>query len=94
MSPLLGWLAGNTFSSGVTGLAIALNISLAAPGQITGVWIYKADEVSRGFPTGHWTNAGCLLGLAVSSVLLSLWYRRQNALLVATDPEMRRRFLL
>ncbi|KAL2204758.1 MFS transporter [Sarocladium strictum] len=78
VSPLIGWLAGNTFSSGVTGLAIALNISLAAPGQITGVWIYKAEEAQIGFPTGHWTNAGCLLGLALSSLALQFYYRRQN----------------
>jgi len=50
--PLLGWLSSNVFSTGAVGLAIALNISVGAPGQILGVWIYKADEAKRGYPTG------------------------------------------
>ncbi|KUI70534.1 hypothetical protein VM1G_05735 [Cytospora mali] len=46
--PLLGWLSSNIFSTGSVGLAIALNIGLAgAPGQIAGVWIYKAGETER-----------------------------------------------
>ncbi|KAF7181511.1 hypothetical protein CNMCM7691_000729 [Aspergillus felis] len=59
--PLLGWLSSNLRSTAGTGLAIALNVSFGAPGQIVGVWIYKADEAKRGYPTGHWTNAGLLL---------------------------------
>ena len=50
--PLLGWLSSNLFSTGAVGLAIALNISVGAPGQITGVWIYKANEAAKGYPTG------------------------------------------
>ncbi|RFU79841.1 mfs transporter [Trichoderma arundinaceum] len=59
--PLLGWLSANLYSTAAIGLAIALNISMGAPGQIVGVWIYKADEAKIGYPTGHWTNAGLLL---------------------------------
>ncbi|RHZ60578.1 putative MFS transporter [Aspergillus thermomutatus] len=59
--PLLGWLSSNLRSTAGTGLAIALNVSFGAPGQIVGVWIYKANEAKRGYPTGHWTNAGLLL---------------------------------
>ncbi|KAF2993409.1 hypothetical protein E8E13_002198 [Curvularia kusanoi] len=51
--PLLGWLSSNLHSTAAVGLAIALNISWGAPGQIVGVWIYKADEAKTGYPTGH-----------------------------------------
>jgi len=52
--PLLGWLSSNMHSTAAAGLAIALNISFGAPGQIAGVWIYTAGEAKKGYPTGHW----------------------------------------
>lgn len=77
--PLLGWLSSNIFSTGSVGLAIALNIGLAgAPGQIAGVWIYKAGEAGAGYPTGHWTNCGLLFFVAVGCVLLRVYYGWQN----------------
>jgi hypothetical protein len=51
--PLLGFLSSNLFSTASIGLAIALNISVGAPGQIAGVWIYKADQAKQGYPLGH-----------------------------------------
>ncbi|KAJ6086748.1 hypothetical protein N7467_005662 [Penicillium canescens] len=82
--PLLGWLSSNIDSTGAAGLAIALNISFGAPGQIVGVWIYKANEKARGYPTGHWTNAALLLFVCVGCVLLHLYYvfanRKRRAL--------------
>lgn len=77
--PLLGWLSCNVFSTGAVGLAIALNISFGAPGQITGVWIYKADEAKKGYPTGHWVNAGLLFFVAAGSLCLLMYYRMLNA---------------
>jgi hypothetical protein len=65
-------------STAATGLAIALNISFGAPGQITGVWIYTANEAKRGYPTGHWVNAGMLFFVMVGSVALVLYYRMLN----------------
>ncbi|KAI5799925.1 putative MFS transporter [Geopyxis carbonaria] len=76
--PLLGWLTGNLHSTSAAGLAIALNVSFGAPGQIVGVWIYQADEKERGYPTGHWTNVGMLLLGAVAIVGLRAWYVRDN----------------
>ncbi|KAH7096212.1 major facilitator superfamily domain-containing protein [Auriculariales sp. MPI-PUGE-AT-0066] len=76
--PLLGWLTSNTRTTSGTGLAVAMNISTGAPGQILGVWIYKASEAQRGFPTGHWTNAGLLLMVACICLGLHLWYVRMN----------------
>ncbi|CAG8372358.1 unnamed protein product [Penicillium salamii] len=80
--PLLGWLSSNLRSTAGIGLAIAMNISFGAPGQIVGVWIYKSDQAKRGFPTGHWTNAALLL--LVSSVCIALrlyygWLNRRSA---------------
>lgn len=76
--PLLGFLSSNVFSTAAAGLAIALNISFGAPGQIAGVWIYKANEATRGYPTGHWTNAGLLFFVAVGCVCLRLYYGWRN----------------
>ncbi|KAJ2980719.1 hypothetical protein NQ176_g2468 [Zarea fungicola] len=76
--PLLGWLSSNLHSTAGIGLAIALNISMGAPGQIVGVWIYKATEAAKGYPTGHWTNAALLLFVAVNCVALHCYYVWQN----------------
>ncbi|CCC09584.1 unnamed protein product [Sordaria macrospora k-hell] len=77
--PLLGWLSANIFSTAATGLAIALNIGLGgAPGQIAGVWIYKADEAKKGYPTGHWVNAALLFGVAAGCIALRLYYGWRN----------------
>lgn len=76
--PLLGWLSSNIHSTAAAGLAIALNISFGAPGQITGVWIYTADQAAEGYPTGHWTNAGMLFFVAGGCVALMLYYQRLN----------------
>ncbi|KAJ5102606.1 hypothetical protein N7532_003135 [Penicillium argentinense] len=76
--PLLGWLSSNLHSTGAAGLAIALNISFGAPGQIVGVWIYKSNEKEKGYPTGHWTNAALLFFVAAGCVLLRLYYGRLN----------------
>ncbi|KAE8414320.1 major facilitator superfamily domain-containing protein [Aspergillus pseudocaelatus] len=76
--PLLGWLSSNLRSTAGTGLAIALNVSVGAPGQIVGVWIYKANEAKRGYPTGHWTNAALLLFVCVGCLLLRVYYGWRN----------------
>ncbi|KAG2421821.1 hypothetical protein HFD88_005797 [Aspergillus terreus] len=76
--PLLGWLSANLTSTAGTGLAIALNVSFGAPGQIVGVWIYKSEEKARGYPTGHWTNAALLLFVCVGCVVLRLYYGWRN----------------
>ncbi|KAG2025316.1 hypothetical protein GB937_003079 [Aspergillus fischeri] len=72
--PLLGWLSSNLRSTAGTGLAIALNVSFGAPGQIVGVWIYKANEAKKGYPTGHWTNAGLLLFVCAGCIMLRCYY--------------------
>ncbi|KAK5705617.1 hypothetical protein LTR17_021521 [Elasticomyces elasticus] len=85
--PLLGWLSSNLFSTAAVGLAIAMNISFGAPGQIVGVWIYKASEKTRGYPTGHWTNAALLLFVAAGCMCLLVYYRVLNGRIRATGGE-------
>ncbi|PGH06404.1 hypothetical protein GX51_02416 [Blastomyces parvus] len=72
--PLLGWLSSNVHTTTAAGLAIAMNVSFGAPGQIVGVWIYKANEAKRGYPTGHWTNAALLLFVCVGCLALRFYY--------------------
>lgn len=55
-----------------------MNVSFGAPGQIAGVWIYKANEKADGYPTGHWTNAGLLFFVAAGCMALVLYYRMLN----------------
>lgn len=83
--PLLGWLSSNLHTTAAIGLAIALNISMGAPGQIVGVWIYTADEAVKGYPTGHWINAGFLIMVAVGCLGLRYYYARRNRALTGTD---------
>ena len=76
---LLGWLSANLRSTSAQGLALALNISFGAPGQILGVWIYKSSEKNKGYPTGHWVNGGLLLlGAGLTGVLVGLYTYRNR----------------
>jgi len=87
--PLLGWISSNLHSTGAAGLAIAMNVSFGGPGQIIGVWIYKANE-APGYKTGHLTNFGMLLFGAVVVLILRIVYVRRNARL----PEDARKWVL
>ncbi|KAF8521883.1 MFS transporter [Hysterangium stoloniferum] len=87
--PLLGWISSNLHSTGAAGLAIAMNVSFAGPGQIIGVWIYKADE-APGYNTGHLTNFGMLLFGTVVVLILRIVYVRRNSRL----PEHARKWML
>jgi hypothetical protein len=81
--PMLGWLTSNVYTTASVGLAIAINVSIGAgTGQIPGVWIYKAEERDRGFPTGHWVNAAMLFMVAVVAVGLRVFYGYKNRQLV------------
>ncbi|KAF2113645.1 major facilitator superfamily domain-containing protein [Lophiotrema nucula] len=77
--PLLGWLSSNMHTTAAAGLAIALNVSFGAPGQIVGVWIYKADEKEKGYPTGHYTNMAMLVMVMVGCIGLRFYYQWSNA---------------
>ncbi|KXX72871.1 putative tartrate transporter [Madurella mycetomatis] len=81
--PMLGWLTSNVHSTASVGLAIAINVSFGAGiGQIPGVWIYKAEERERGYPTGHWVNAAMLFMVAAGAAGLRVWYGYKNRMLL------------
>ena len=42
------------------------------------MWIYKVDEKEKGYPIGHWTNAGLLFFVAIGCLGLSMYYRVLN----------------
>ncbi|KAL2268261.1 hypothetical protein VTJ83DRAFT_3107 [Remersonia thermophila] len=77
--PVLGWLTCSVHTTASVGLTIALGISLGSTmGQIPGVWIYKAEERDRGYPTGHWVNAAMLLVAMACMIGLRVMYGRWN----------------
>jgi hypothetical protein len=59
-----------------------MNVSFGGPGQIIGVWIYKANQEEKGYPTGHATNAAMLTFVCVGCGSLVMYYRRINAKIV------------
>jgi hypothetical protein len=76
---MLGWLTSNMWSTASTGLAVAINVSIGAGlGQIPGVWIYKADEATRGYPTGHGVNCAMLFVVSIGAVGLRFMYGQKN----------------
>jgi hypothetical protein len=86
--PMLGWLTSNIWSTGSVGLAVALNVSIGAGlGQIPGVWIYKAEEAKRGYPTGHGVNAAMLFFVAIGACCLRFFYGWKNKRAVSAAPE-------
>ena len=81
---MLGWLTSNMWSTAAIGLAVALNVSIGAGlGQIPGVWIYKAGEAGRGYPTGHGVNCAMLVVVALGALALRVYYVRRNRAIVA-----------
>ncbi|KAH9897391.1 MFS general substrate transporter [Xylariomycetidae sp. FL2044] len=86
--PMLGWLTSNMWSTASIGLAVALNVSIGAGlGQIPGVWIYKADEADRGYPTGHGVNCAMLWVVTVGALGLRYFYGRTNRKILTIAPE-------
>ncbi|KAA1470853.1 MFS general substrate transporter [Dentipellis sp. KUC8613] len=75
--PLLTWLTVNLKSTSAIALAVALNVTLGTGGQIIGVYIYKSNQ-APGYPDGHYTNAGFLLGGAAIILVLQRVYAIRN----------------
>ena len=59
-------------------IATALNITFSAPGQIIGVWIYRAVDKPF-YRLGHGVNAGFAALAAILCFSLTFYYRRLNA---------------
>lgn len=74
--PLLGWLLSNLCSTAGTGLAIALNVLIGAPGHFVGVWIYKVKGLSDRELDQRGVSSTCLCG--VSPVAGVLWMEEEE----------------
>ncbi|KAI1205298.1 MFS general substrate transporter [Annulohypoxylon truncatum] len=86
--PMLGWLTSNMWSTASIGLAVAINVSIGAGlGQMPGVWIYKADEAEKGYPTGHGVNCAMLFFVALGALGLRYYYGRKNRTLLNAASE-------
>jgi hypothetical protein len=81
---LCAWVSDNVRSTTAGSLASGLNIAFTGPGQIIGVWIYRAQDKPV-YRLGHSVNAGFLVLGPVLSFGLSLHYRRLNRKLKGTD---------
>ena len=85
---MLGWLTSNMWSTASIGLAVALNVSIGAGlGQIPGVWIYKAEEAGKGYPTGHGVNCAMLFFVTFGALGLRYYYGWKNKRLLIIAPE-------
>ena len=86
--PMLGWISSNVYNTASVGLAIAINVSTGGGiGQIPGVWIYKSSEATMGYPTGHRTNAGMMIAVAVGALGLRIFYGWKNKQLKRAHPD-------
>lgn len=74
---LNAWVGDNVRSTTARSLSIALNIAFSGPGQIMGVWIYRAQDRPF-YRLGNSVNAGMAFLAAGLSLGLSLYYRRLN----------------
>jgi hypothetical protein len=75
---LNAWVGDNVRNTTARSLSIALNIAFSGPGQIIGVWIYRAQDKPF-YKLGHGVNAGAAFLAAGMSLGLSLYYRRLNS---------------
>ncbi|PMD45553.1 MFS general substrate transporter [Hyaloscypha variabilis F] len=80
---LCAWVSDNVRSTTAGSLASGLNIAFTGPGQIIGVWIYRAQDKPL-YRLGHGINAGFLALGAILSLGLHLHYRRLNKKLEGT----------
>jgi hypothetical protein len=81
---LNAWVGDNVRSTTARSLSIALNIAFSGPGQIIGVWIYRAQDRPF-YRLGNGVNAGMAFLAAGLSLGLSLYYRRLNRNLKAGE---------
>ncbi|EPE09366.1 mfs transporter [Ophiostoma piceae UAMH 11346] len=81
---LCAWVGNNSRTTTAGALATALNVAVAGPSQIIGVWIYRAQDAPI-YRLGHGVNAGFLFLSTIICSCLSVYYRRKNAKLAGTN---------
>jgi hypothetical protein len=80
---LCAWVSDNVRNTTATSLASGLHIAFTGPGQIIGVWIYRAQDKPF-YRLGHAVNAGFLLLGALLTLGLWAHYTRLNKKLRGT----------
>ncbi|KFY52288.1 hypothetical protein V496_08550 [Pseudogymnoascus sp. VKM F-4515 (FW-2607)] len=81
---LCAWVGDNVRSSTAGSVSTALNIAFSGPGQIIGVWIYRAQDAPF-YRLGHAVNAGFMFLSAILSFMLMFYYKRENAKMTGTN---------
>jgi hypothetical protein len=81
---LCAWVGDNVRSTTAGSLATALNVMFSGPGQIIGIWIYRAQDKPF-YKLGHGVNAGFMVFGAILSLGLHIHYTRLNKKLIGTD---------
>ncbi|EIT77482.1 permease of the major facilitator [Aspergillus oryzae 100-8] len=81
---LNAWVGDNIHTTTARSITTALNISFSGPGQIIGVWIYRAQDAPA-YRLGHGVNAGMSFLAAVLAFCLTLYYRQQNVKMQGTS---------
>lgn len=81
---LCAWVGDNVRSSTAGSVSTALNIAFSGPGQIIGVWIYRAQDAPF-YRLGHAVNAGFMFLSAILSFMLMFYYKKENAKMTGTN---------
>ncbi|KAE8378532.1 major facilitator superfamily domain-containing protein [Aspergillus bertholletiae] len=81
---LNAWVGDNIQTTTARSITTALNISFSGPGQIIGVWIYRAQDAPA-YRLGHGINAGMSFLAAVLAFCLTVHYQRRNMRLKDTN---------
>ncbi|CAK7230255.1 hypothetical protein SEUCBS140593_007523 [Sporothrix eucalyptigena] len=81
---LCAWVGDNARTTTAGALATGLNIAVSGPGQIIGVWIYRAQDAPI-YRLGHGINAGSLFIAMVLSFGLTVHYRMLNKKMAGTN---------
>jgi hypothetical protein len=83
---LNAWVGDNVRNTTASSLTIALNIAFSGPGQIIGVWIYRAQDAPA-YRLGHAADAVTSAIAAGLALTLTVHYRRTNKKIKGTgDP--------
>lgn len=78
LAPLAGWVTCNAPGQRTVGLCAALNSAGVGLASVVSVWIWRAQEAPRGFPTGNIVCAVCSFVSALLAIGLRLHYGRLN----------------
>ncbi|KAL6243467.1 hypothetical protein RBB50_009459 [Rhinocladiella similis] len=78
LAPLAGWVTCNAPGQRTVGLCAALNSAGVGLASVVSVWIWRAQEAPRGYPTGNKVCAVCSFVSALLAICLRLHYGRLN----------------